>query len=121
MSEKAFYKSINLEQRPPSVTTPTTITASGALAQPTTDITFYVIDTTAGAITLTLPDPAAMTYSQQLYLVNIAAANAAAIQTGAAGDTVNGVAFGSTWSSLSARKGLLVRKLSDTSFVGVQV
>lgn len=121
MSEKAFYKSLNLEQRPPSVTTPTTITATGALPQPTTDIVFYIIDTTAGAITLTLPDPTAMTYSQQLFLVNIAAANAAAIQTGTAGDTINGVAFGATWSSLSARKGLLIRKLSNTSFIGVQV
>lgn len=119
MSHKPDYSSINLQARPPSFAT-VSITATGTLANPTKDITYVAADATVGgAFTITLPDLAAMTVGQAIYIVNIGTANAVSVQAGV-GDTVNGVATGTVWKAVAVHLGVLLRKASDSAWIGVQ-
>ncbi len=119
MSEKEFFKSINLQQRPPSFTTVTTVTATATLAQPTTDITYVPADASGGAFTITLPSLDLMTLSQVIYIVNVGTANAVSIQSNT-GDTLNGKAGGSVWKAGAIQTGYMLRKASNTAWIGVQ-
>lgn len=119
MSEKEFFKSINLQQRPPSFTSATAVTTTSTLAQPVSDITYYPVDASGGAITVTLPSLDLMTLGQEIWIVNVGTANAVTIQ-GAAAESINGKAGLSSWKALAVQLGVVLRKVSNTQWMAVQ-
>lgn len=119
MSHKPDYVSINLQAKPPSFQTVTTVTTTATLAVPARDITYVPATAAGGAFTITLPDLVTITLGQVIYLVNIGAANAVSVQAGT-GDTINGVATGTVWKAIAPGLGVLLRKASDSAWIGIQ-
>jgi hypothetical protein len=94
------------------------VTAAGALPSPTAELNFYHVALVEVPGTVLIPVGANVTYKQQLFIID--ESGGSVIIRAPAAHTVNGIASGTDWVTLTDGLGVLVRKNNTTSFVGVQ-
>lgn len=96
------------------------VTETGVLPAPTADLNFYNIALDAPAGVIRLPSVSTVRARQVLHINNIGAAANTALLEASAGDTVNGIAFGTTWMTLTSPLGVIIRKQNATAWFAAQ-